>query len=492
MFVGVDIGTQSLKAVVLDRNLAVGGEAAVGYRPSFPQPGWAEQEPSLWLNALHPAIEGALTAAGITAREVLALGVAGQLDGCIPTAADGTALGSCLIWLDRRASAELDRIPGDVVRQRGGVVLDPSHMAAKIRWLKHHHPASRRIACFHQPVSFVVAHLTGRAVFDHGLASTTMLYDLVARRLDADLLDRFGIAVTELPELAEADSVAGPLTAAGAALTGLVAGTPVAVGTGDDFANPLGAGVVEPGTVACTLGTAEVVGAPHGHPVIDHDGLVETHGYAGGHYFIENPGWLSGGTLSWFIDTWRLTNVAELDRLAAGAPPGSDGLIFLPALGGAMAPEWVPGARGCFYGLTAAHEAGHLARATLEGCAYAMCDVIDRLTALGVDTGRLVLLGGGARSALWAQIRADVMARPVNIPATTDGSPVGAALLAATACGAEPSLAAAAARIGRLVARSVLPSEKAIDACRAGYRRYRKLFEALRPMYSDQKTTDGP
>lgn len=480
--IGIDIGTQSLKAVVTDTDLQVFGSHAVPYQPTFPQALWAEQDAGLWLAALRPAIAGALAAAAARPERVAALGIAGQLDGCLAVDARGEPLAPCIIWMDRRASGDLPQADNEWLMARTGVVLDSTHMAAKIRWFKHHHPAAREAARFHQPVSFLVERLTGRAVFDHALASTTMLYDLHRRAFDTELLELFGIVARELPAIGESDAVAGPLHRAGAALTGLPECTPVAVGTGDDFANALGAGVVEPGTVVVALGTAEVVGAVHDGAVIDPAALVETHGYAEGRYFVENPGWLSGGALAWLRRILRLADDAELNRLAADAPAGSDGLLFPPTLAGAMSPEWIGGARGVCYGLTPAHGPGHIARAMLEGCAFAMRDVIDRLEALGVATGQVLLLGGGARSRLWAQIRADVCGRPVALSAVEDSSPLGAALLAAVACGAQPSLSAAAGRVGAV--RDMLqPQAEQQAVYERSYSRYRELFATLRPLF---------
>lgn len=480
--IGVDVGTQSLKAVVADDGLAIVGEASAPYQPRYPRPGWAEQDTRLWLDAMAPAIGRALGLAGLGPDDVTALGLGGQLDGCVATDADGRALGPVLIWMDRRAEAEIRHVAADLVRARTGTVLDATHMAAKIRWLERNDPIAGRAARFHQPVSFLVARLTGEHVFDHGLASTTMLYGLAARAWDPDLLAVFDIDAARLPAIADAFAPAGRLNAEGARLTGLRPGTTVAVGTGDDFTNPLGAGLVAPGRVACTLGTAEVVGAVHHAPTIDEQALVETHGYVGPTYFIENPGWLSGGALTWFQDVWGIADSATLDRLAATAPPGAGGVTFLPALSGAMAPEWVAGARGCFYGLTAAHGAQHMARAVLEGCAYAMRDVIDRLRAMGVPGDALMLLGGGARSPLWGAIRADIAARPVTVVERADTSPVGAALLAAVAAGHYATVAEAARRVGRVVA-TIDPVAGRVARYEDSYRTYRRLFDALRPMY---------
>ncbi|MDH3919042.1 MAG: FGGY family carbohydrate kinase, partial [Rhodospirillales bacterium] len=422
--VGVDIGTQSLKAVVLDDRLHLLGEAATAYEPDYPRPGWAEQSPALWEDALGLTIAKALAAAGRAAAEVRTLGIAGQLDGCIAVDAEGRALGPCIIWMDRRAEAQAKVVEPDELRRVTGVTRDATHMAAKIRWLKQEAFEASR---FHQPVSYLVARLTGAQVFDHGLASTTMLYSLATRGYVPELLAAFGIEENELPAIAEAHEPAGRLTAEGAQLCGLPQGTVVAVGTGDDFSTPLGAGLVTPGRVACVLGTAEVVGALDGSAKIDPTGLVETHSYAGGRFYIENPGWISGGALAWLRGLLRPVGFAELDRLAAEVPPGAGGVTFLPALNGAMAPEWIASARGCFYGLTPAHGAGHLARAVLEGCAFAMRDVIERLVEMDVATEALLLLGGGAKSRLWAQIRADCTGLPAQIPVVRDTSPVGAA-----------------------------------------------------------------
>jgi xylulokinase len=266
-------------------------------------------------------------------------------------------------------------------------------------------------------------------------------------------------------------------------LTGLRPGTPVAVGTGDDFSNPLGAGVVSPGRVVVSLGTAEVVGAVHGTAAIDKGALVETHGYAAGRFFIENPGWLSGGSLAWFIKTFKLSGVDELNLLVQQAPPGAEGITFLPALSGAMAPEWNSEARGCFYGLTAAHGAAHMARAVLEGCAFAMRDVVERLAALGLDTSKLLLLSGGAKSNVWAQIRADLVQRPAEISSVADSSPVGGGLLAAVAAGAARDLDAAASRIAppdTVVAPNSANRQPYDDA----YGRDRRLFQSQKPLVS--------
>lgn len=490
MIVGVDVGTQSLKIAVLDVGLRVKGRAVRSYELIRPRSGWIEQDSREWEQALKPAIAEALIAGDVLPRQVHALGICGQLDGCIAVDADGAPLSNCLTWMDRRASAEIADIPASLIRHTCGVVLDPSHLAAKARWLKRHLPAARSITRFHQPVSYLVERLTGAARIDHALASTSMVYALDRRCYDPLLLQKFDLMESELPEIAQAETCAGYLTEHGGALTGLPAGIPVAVGTGDDFSMPLGGGIMAPGRVAISIGTGEVIGALHPTALRDEASLLETHAYPGGQFYIENPGWLSGGSMVWLRDLLGLADFAAMDKLADSVPPGSEGLWFIPALTGAMAPEWHSEARGCFYGLTPTKGRGHLIRAVLEGCAFAMRDVIDRMAAIGVATDSILLMGGGAKSRLWAQIRADVGRRKVEVQDCIDTSPVAAGMLAAVAAGLIADIPAATKAIGG-IRHTYLPDERHADSYEAAYAAYRRLFQSLKPFFAEVPAKDA-
>jgi xylulokinase len=479
MLVGVDIGTQSLKVAVTDSALALKGTASRAYRPSFPGPDRAEQDPKLWEQALRPAIADALAEARMSPRQVRGLAICGQLDGCIAVDGHGELRGPCLTWMDRRAGAELSDIDTHDLHNITGIIADASHLAAKIRWLKRHQGDAAQTARYHQPVSYMVERLTGAFVIDHALASTSMLYDLKTRDYDAGLLSAFGVARTEIPSLAESGDRAGMLSAAGAALTGLNAGIPVAVGTGDDFSTPLGAGLTEPGELSVAIGTGEVVGALFAEPVIDPECLVETHAYPAGGYFVENPGWLSGGAVTWLKDLLGIADYERFDEIAALSPAGADGLIFLPALTGAMAPEWNAAARGCFYGLTPAHGAPHLTRALLEGLGFAMRDVITRLKMLGARPKSLKLLAGGSRSRLSAQLRADIAALPAFLPHHSHSSVIGAAMLAGVASETFTNIRQAAALFSP-PSQFLPPNAATTFALDCSYERYRQLFAAVK------------
>ncbi|MGE5181443.1 MAG: xylulokinase [Acidobacteriota bacterium] len=453
LVIGIDLGTQSAKAVVCDERLAVLGAHHEPIATRFPQPGWAEQDPGEWLVVLRKAIALALHAAQARGEDIAALALAGQLDGCVAVDTRGHPAHAPLIWQDRRATAQLAAIDPARVHAITGQVADPSHMAAKIRWLRDH---GVRAARYHQPVSFLVEHLTGAAVLDPSHASTTMLYDLAAGTWSSELLAAFAIDPGELPEIRPTCAIAGTLRAPVASLP---AGTPVAVGTGDDFATPLGAGVAVPGPIVVAIGTAEVVGALAASPVLDvpaargasdpwralAEPMVETHAYPTGAWFVENPGWLSGGAIRWAMQLLNVASEAELDALAASAPAGAGGVTFVPALAGAMTPVWRPDALGVLDGLTAAHDRAHVARAILEGLAFACRDVVGRISALGLPAREVLVLGGGSRSATWAQLRADALGLPHQVAARADTCAIGAAMIAAVAAGLVPDLAAACA-----------------------------------------------
>lgn len=485
-WLGLDIGTQSLKAVILGESFEILGSGDSPYQPSHPRPGWAEENPRDWLDGLKSAIGTALERAGLGSADIRSIAICGQLDGCVPVDSDGNALGPAIIWMDRRAAEEIKGVDGRLIAERCGLVLDTTHMAAKIAWLAHHHREAGRIRAFHQPVSFLVNALTGANVISRSLASTTMLYGIETRRWEPALLAAFNIDETALPALAEETDIAGALSARGAELTGLRAGTPVAVGTGDDFSNPLGCGVCDPGIVAISLGTAETVAAIATRPIRDPELLVETHAYPGGLFHLGNPGWLSGGAVRWAASLLSIASDEEFSRLAATAPPGCDGLIFIPALTGAMSPKWISAARGSFTGLSAAHGKAHLARAVLEGNAFAMRDVAERLSTLGVETGRLRLVGGGARSRAWSQIHSDVVQRPADILLDGDASAVGAALLSAVAVGDVSDVRTAIDQMD-LDLDEILPDASLMAIYDTAYRCYRDSFSALEPLWSGDR-----
>jgi len=485
--IGCDVGSQSLKGVLLDDDGQAVAEAAAAYTVAYPRSGWAEQDPARWFDALRRVIAELLSVSGVGGRDVAAIGLASQVDGVVAVDDDLQSLAPAIIWMDRRATREADRLrqtikPADVLRITG-LNLDAYHVAPKILWLQSEHPELIPLTrAYLLPGSYLVAHLTGELVVDHANASSTMLYDIEQRAWSQRMLDATGIDPARLAPIAAARSVAGTLRPAVAADLGLGPHCRVVVGTGDEHGACLGAGAISEDVLCDITGTAEPVACASTRPVIDPTGLVETHAHADERvWLVENPGFVSGGSVRWYLD---LTGQQEgsLDA-AATVPPGSDGITFLPALSGSTTPRWNEHARGVFSGLSLNHGKSHLARALLEGCTFALRDLVDRLAALGLGGPELRVVGGGARSDLWLQMKADVTGLTVRTLVAAEATAVGAVGLAAVGAGLFRDLDEAVARLTRLDERAYTPDLATRPAYDDAYGRYRRLFETLEPLF---------
>ncbi len=457
--IGCDVGTQALKAVLWSEDGEVLGTEAEPFPIEYPRPAWAEQDAVEWWRAMTVAIPRLYQRLGVSPNDIVAIGIDGTVDGFVPVSENGEVLAPHLLWMDRRAVDECDYIASLIDAQRlfhvTGLNLDASHTAAKILWLRNHRPEAYQRAWKLMPsTTYVVHRLTGACVVDYSNASSTMVFDVKTRQWSAELLDLMGIAPELLPEIRKATEIAGPLTAQVAEALGLAPDTIVVVGCGDEHASCVGAGVIEPGIVADIMGTAEPVCVPAHAPAFDESQLVETHCHAHPErWLLENPGFVSGGNYRWFRDNFyaggagsETVSYEVLNQEAEAIAPGSEGLIFLPSMMGAMAPEWNNKARGVFYGLTLAHARGHMVRALLEGAAYALRSIIESMRHAGCNIQQIRAVGGGAQSHLLRQIRADVTGIPVASLSTVETTVVGAALLAAVGAGLCASLEEAADR----------------------------------------------
>jgi xylulokinase len=485
--IGCDIGTQSCKALAMDASGAVLARAAEGYPVTYPHPGWAQQDPNDWERALGVVI-GAV-AGQVGADRIAAVGISGQVDGIVPVDARGDAVGPGIIWMDRRATAEAAslaaRFDARDVHARTGVNIDASHGGPKIAWLRAQERATGSPPAdgYLMPVTHAVARLTGERLIDPSSASTTLLWDLHTRDWAEDLMDALDAPVGCLGQVSPASAVAGIMRPDAAASLRLGPGVRVVVGTGDEHAACLAAGALEPGLVCDITGTAEPVAAAAITPLIDPARALETHPHAApGRWILENPGFVSGGSTRWLADAILGIPERQLFALAADAPVASDGLVFVPALGGAVTPRWNDRARGTFHGLRLGHDRRHLARAVLEGCAFALRDIVDGLDALGLAGDRIRVLGGGARDPLWLAIKSDVTGRTVERLAEPEATAFGAALLAATAMGWYPDAAAAARATATVLPDVDEPDPAHHDRYIEAYQRYRRIFDALEPI----------
>ena len=498
--IGCDVGSQGTNAALYDADGTLVAAAYEAYDVAFPRPTWAEQDPCAWTAALHATIARLVKQVPEGPGAIKGLSFGSQLDGMVVCDRNGQPLRAAMIWMDRRAEAQAAalaaRMPREDFYRHVGANLDSSHAVFKALWVRDEEPeVFAKAAAFMPPGSYALREAAGVLAVDWSNASSLALLDPRTRSWSPEVLDAVGIEPSALPELAPGTQPAGPVTAAFAEATGLDPGTVVVVGCGDEMAATLGAGVFAPGEVCDVVGTAEPVCAASAEPREDPTMLVECHPHADPDvWLLENPGFVSGGSLRWWRDQFSpLEREAEargegdaydlLTAAAAEVPPGSEGLIHLPCMQGAMAPEWNGAARGVFSGLTLAHTRAHMTRALLEGSAYALRDILEAMRNAGLETRRLTIVGGGAKGALWRQIKADVTGLPVRVPTSVETTATGAAILAAVGSGVHPTVASA---VDAFV--SYQPEEEHPDPERQAryddaYRRYRELYFALKPVF---------
>ncbi len=481
LVLGVDVGSQSIKVVLVDEG---GDVVATGSAPltmTHQHDGWAEQDPHTYCTALRDAVRAATV--GVDTARVVAMGLGSQVDGVVACDVDGVPLRPAIIWLDKRATEQCDRlvaaVGSELLAERTGLVADASHSAPKMMWIREHEPSVWQHAAMLAPVgSYVLHHLSGTHAQDAANASSTMVYDVTRGDFDAELCAAADLDPAMLPPVRPSTEVVGTLRPGVAAEFGLPTSCAVVVGTGDEHAASVGAGAIESGVVVDVTGTAEPVTTAAATPVRDPLGVVETHGHAvPGSWLIENPGFVSGGSTLWLAGLLGVSQ-AEVFPLAAAAPPASDGVLFLPALSGSTAPRWNDTMRGAFLGLAMNTTPADVARAVLEGCAYALRDIVERLDALGLGRGEIRIVGGGARDDLWATIKANVLGRPVRRVLTEEATAVGAAMVAGVGSGLFADFNAASVAV-HLAPTAIDPDPAANRRYAEAYCRYLAAFDGV-------------
>jgi xylulokinase len=497
---GCDVGSQGTNVALYAADGTLVASSYQTYDLSFPFPGAAEQDADAWAPAIVAGVREVVEHAVDGPSAVKGISFGSQLDGMVVCGSDGRALRPAMIWMDRRAEPQAARVaerisPEDFYRHVGAN-LDSSHAVFKALWVRDEEPdVWLRTRYLMSPGTYVLREVAGPIAVDYSNASSLALLAPRSRTWSDEVLRATEIDPAMLPELGAGTQAVGSITAAFAEATGLDPSTLVAIGCGDEMAATLGAGVFAPGEVCDVVGTAEPVCAASAEPREDPTMLVECHPHADPDaWLLENPGFVSGGNLRWWRDQFApIERGAEaeglgdaydlLSREAERVPPGAEGLVFLPAMQGAMAPEWNGAARGVFYGLTLAHSRAHMTRAVLEGSAFGLRDILEAMVAAGLDVRRLTIVGGGAKGPLWRQIKADVTGLPVRVPESVETTATGAAILAAVGSGVHATVADAVRAFVAYRPDEHEPDPERREAYDQAYRRYRDVYFALKPVF---------
>jgi xylulokinase len=433
MLLGLDLGTGSLKAILLGENGQMIAEATRAYSVHAPQPGWAESDPHDWWTA---ACEATLEIEH--GSEISAIGFSGQMHGVVLSNAKGQALRNAILWADTRSTLELQayrNLESQNLRRLANPLVT-GMAGASLLWLKHHELELLKTARWaFQPKDWLRFQLTEQAFSEPSDASGTLLYDLERDNWAFDIMEKLELPQTLFAPLKGSSKIAGTLSSKAANQLGLRAGIPVAMGGGDTPMAMFGSGILKPGMVQLSIGSGAQIVAPRDAAIIDSS--LRTHLYRA----VTPSGWYAmaamqnaGLALEWVRGMLGLDwETAYLEAFAA--PPGANNLSFLPYLMGERTPHLNPNARGAWVGLSLSHTRGHLMRAAFEGVAFAVRDGFEALLETGIQAPSLRLAGGGTRVQLWRQLLADILQLPLYTSEISSASARGAALLAGVASG---------------------------------------------------------
>jgi len=497
---GIDVGTGGTRAVLIDGEGKVVASRTAEHVPfTSPETGWAEQDPHDWWGAACQAIQQVMRASGTKSSEIAAVGFSGQMHGAVLLDGAGEVLRPALIWCDQRTAEEAKALTAQI--GEGQIIAWTCNPAltnftlTKLLWVRKHEPGLyERFRTLLLPKDYVRYRLTGEYGMDMADASGTLLLDVAKRRWSTEIARATHVDPACLPPLFESPDVCARISELGEAATGLLQGTPVVAGAGDQAAGAVGLGVVCRGAVHATIGTSGVVFAATDHPALDPKGRLHTFCHAiPGRWHVMGVTQSAGLSLRWFRDNFGTLAedsrdpYEQLSEEAAMIPPGCDGVLWAPYLMGERTPYLDPQARAALVGLAANHSRGHIIRAILEGVAFSLRDSISVFAEMKVPVTDIRLGGGGARSPLWRQIQADVYGHAVEVVEAEEGAAYGAALLAGVGAGTWSSVDEACAQSVR-VAKQIEPDLVTSALMDRQYEMYRRIYPALREIHRNSNS----
>ena len=490
-FLGIDVGTGGSRAVLIDHHGQIIAAKTVEHEAfASPQTGWAEQDPRDWWRASASAIRAVVEDDKVNVDEIAGVGLSGQMHGSVLLDERDEVLRPALIWCDQRTELQCQRLTNEIGASRLiELTCNPAltgFTLPKLLWVRDNEPEIwSQVRSVLLPKDYVRLRLTGEKATDVADASGTLLLDVSKRRWSAEMMAAAAIDEKILPRVYESQAITGVLSDTAAAEVGLRSGIPVVAGAGDQAAGAVGVGIVQPGSVSATIGTSGVVFAATNQPALDPKGRVHTFCHAiPARWHVMGVTQGAGLSLRWFKDQFGVIDgdgdpYEYLISEAAAVPPGANGLLWAPYLMGERTPHLDPNARAALVGITASHTRAHVVRAILEGVAFSLRDSFEILKEMGVPAQNVRLAGGGARSALWRQIQADIYGQPVEIVEAEEGAAYGVALLAGVGTKAWSSVDEACLSVVKTKAR-IAPDIKSAELMDRQYKAFQALYPALR------------
>jgi len=487
--VGIDIGTSGTKGVLMDREGKIYARAGREYSIDIPQPGWAEQNPKMWWEATIRVIRELIKKTEVNPQQIRGIGLSGQMHGTVFLDKNLLPFRPAIIWADQRSSSQCESIYQKIGKERlaelTGNPITTGFMCSTLLWIKENQPEEfNTIYKIILPKDYIRYRLTENLGVEVTDASSTLLLDIKRRCWSEELLDILNLPLKILPEkVHESREVAGYLCAKAARDSGLLEGTPIVYGGGDQSMQAIGNGVIRPGILSSTIGTGGQLFITVDKFTYDPRLRIHTFCHAIPDTYHLLSAILSAGlSLKWLRENILYTadSYGIFDKEADKIKVGSEGVIFLPYLLGERSPYMNPQAKGVFFGLNLKHHRAHLIRAIMEGVVFALRDCLEVFEELGIKIDQVIASGGGAKSKVWKQIQADIFNKEVFTTQSVEQAAMGAAILAGVGVGIYKDVEEGCKKIVKLKEEKIKPIPENVNI-------YHKQFEIYKSLYQDLK-----
>ena len=485
-YIGIDLGTSSVKLLLMDELGAIHQQVTREYPLEFPHPGWSQQAPEDWKDAVLSGLQE-LTAK-CDKRQIAGIGTGGQMHGLVVLDRDDNVIRPAILWNDGRTAAQVDYLNGVIGKQKLSAwtanIAFAGFTAPKILWMRENEPENfARIAKIMLPKDYVNYILTGVHCCDYSDASGMLLLDVAHKRWSKEMLDLCGITEAQMPALYESYETVGTLRPEIAQLLGFPENVKVCAGAGDNAAAAVGTGVVGDGGCNISLGTSGTVFISSKQFGVDPNNALHAFAHADGGYHLMGCMLSAASCNKWLMDDiLRTKDYAGEQAPITDEKLGTNHVYFLPYLMGERSPINDTNARGTFIGMSMDTSRADMTQAVLEGVAFAIRDSVEVAKSLGIPLTSSMLCGGGAKSPLWRRILANVLNMPLTIPASEQGPGMGGAMLAMVACGAYDSVEQVCQKLVT-VSETVTPDPEIAERYEARYRQFRLIYPALKGLY---------
>ena len=495
-FLGIDLGTSSVKLIIMDENGEIAESISEKYDVSYPKENWAEQNPEDWWNSTKEGIKKLLGRGSIHGEDISGISFSGQMHGLVLLDEKNEVLMPAILWCDQRTQKQCDYLNNEFGQEKlskytGNKALT-GFTLPKVLWVKENKPEIyKKIAHMMLPKDYISFKLTGKFATDATDASGTLMFDVENRKWSKEMMNLLELDETVWPKVYESWEVIGNVSEKASVITGLSTTTSVIAGAGDQAAGAVGTGTVNKGILSVALGTSGVVFACNERFSVDKANRLHSFCHSNGKWHQMGVMLSAASCLQWWVKNINADIQGDaFEKLlgeAENSPAGSNNLLFLPYLMGERTPHDDPSARGSFIGLSITNKRGDMTRAILEGVCFGLRDSLEILKSLKVEIKEVRVSGGGAESKLWRQILADVFNLNVNITNSKEGPAYGAAILASVGCGLYNTVDEACEHLIKITDKS-LPIKENVEKYNKLYKVYASLYDCLKESFKEIST----